>query len=61
MCFFPVCCISSFINPYPAGLIYLNFQPLEVVSHHRDPQPQVAENYSHLFNLKPKIYSVYRS
>ena len=28
-------------------LLYLNFQPLEVVSRYRDPQPQVAENYSY--------------
>ena len=40
------------VNPYHAELIYLNFQPLEVVSRHRDPQPQVVENYSHLFNLR---------
>ena len=26
-------------------LLYLNFQPLEVVSRYRDPQPQVVENY----------------
>ena len=25
-------------NPYTAILIYLNFQPLEVVSRQRDPQ-----------------------
>ena len=31
-------------------LIYLNFHPLEVVSHYRDPQLQVDENYSYLFN-----------
>ena len=31
-------------NPYTARVIYLNFQPLEVVSRYRDPQPQVAEN-----------------
>ena len=31
-------------------LIYLNFQPLEVVSRYRDPQLQVAENYPYLFN-----------
>ena len=37
-----------FIDPYPAKLIYLNFQPLEVVSRHREPQPQVVENYSYL-------------
>ena len=34
-------------NPYPAKLIHLNFQPLEVVSRYRDPQPQVVENYSY--------------
>ena len=42
------------INPYPAELIYLNFQTLEVVSRYRDPQPQVIENYSYLFYLRPK-------
>ena len=31
------------IKPCPAKLIYLNFQPLEVVSRYRDPQPQVVE------------------
>ena len=35
--------------PYPAKLGNLNFQPLEVVSRYRDPQPQVVENYSYLF------------
>ena len=34
-----------------AKLIYLNFQPLEVVSRYREPQLQVAENYSYLNNL----------
>ena len=33
------------ISPYPAKLIYLNFQPHEVVSRYRDSQPQVVENY----------------
>ena len=32
-------------NPYPAKVIYFNFQPLEVVRRYRDPQLQVAENY----------------
>ena len=41
---------------YPAVLVYLNFQPLEVVSRYRDPQPTVAENYSYLFNLRPNFY-----
>ena len=44
------------VNPYPAKYIYLNFQPLEVVSRYRDPQPQVIENYSYLFNFRPNIY-----
>ena len=43
-------------NPYPAKLIYLNFQPLEVASRYRDPQPQIVANYTYLFNLKPDIY-----
>ena len=43
-------------NPYPARIIYLIFQPLEVVSRCRDPQPQVVENYSYLFYLRPNIY-----
>ena len=34
---------AEIINPQ---LIYLNFQPLEVVSHYRDPQLQMAENFS---------------
>ena len=35
-------------------LIYLNCQPLQVVSRYRDPQPQVVENY-YVFNLRPTI------
>ena len=35
------------INPH---LIHLFFQPLEVVSCHRDLQPQLVENYSYLLN-----------
>ena len=42
-------------NPFPAKLIYLNFQQLKVVSRYRDPQLQVAENYSYLFNLSTDI------
>ena len=44
------------LDPCPAKLIYLNFQPLEVVSRFRDPQLQVLENHSCLFNLRPEIY-----
>ena len=31
------------------------FQPLEIVYRYRDPQLQVAENYSFLFNLSKTI------
>ena len=37
----------------PRWLIYyiISFKPLEVVSRYRDPQTQVVENESYLFNL----------
>ena len=44
--------VAKSLNPYPAKVIYLNFQPLEVVSRYRDPQPQVIENYSYLFETE---------
>ena len=44
------------IKPYPAKLIYLYFQPYEGVPCYRNPQPQVVEKYSYLFNLKRNIY-----
>ena len=47
--------LPCLLNPYPAKLLYLNFHPLEVVSRYRDPQLQVAENYSYLFNLSSNI------
>ena len=40
-----------YANPYPAKLIYLNFQPLEAVSRNRDPQLQVGKNYWYLVNF----------
>ena len=43
------------VDIYPAKVIYLNFQLLEVVSRYRDPQLQVAENYSYLFNFITNI------
>ena len=43
------------LTPFSSELIYLNFHTLEVVSRYRDPQLQVAENYSYLFNLRPNI------
>ena len=48
--------VRQCVNPYLAKLIYLNFQPLELVSRYRDPQPQVDEVYSFLFNLSPKTF-----
>ena len=47
--------MTFFVNPYPAKVIYLNFQSLEVVCRYRDPQLQVAENYSYLFNFITNI------
>ena len=47
---------EAVFNPYPANLLYLNFHPLEVVSRYRDPQLQVGENYSNMFNLGQNIY-----
>ena len=47
--------LNKTINRYPAELIYLNFHPLEVASRYRDPQLQVAEKYSYLFNFRPNI------
>ena len=51
-----ICSAKNKVNPSPAKSIYLNFQPLEVVSRYRDPQPQVVENHSYLFNLRPDNY-----
>ena len=42
-------------NPLTDKLNNLNFHPLKVVSRYRDPQLQVGENYSHLFNLRANI------
>ena len=49
------------INPFLAKLSHLNFHPLEVVSRYRDPQLQVEENYSYLFNLRPKHFQIFNS
>ena len=40
-------------------LNHLNFHPLELVSRYRDPQLQVGENYSHLFNLRKTFANLY--
>ena len=45
-------------DPYPANLIYLNFNSLEVVYRYRDPQLQVGENYSYLLNLRQNICKI---
>ena len=47
--------IINFFNLYPLSYLFLIFHPLEVVSRYRDPQFQVGENYSCLFNLRPNI------
>ena len=39
--------------------MYLILHPLEVMSRYRDPQHQVAENYSYLFNLSTNIYNAW--
>ena len=46
---------EAIINPFPAKLSYLIFQPIKVVSRYRDPKLQVCDNYSHLFNFKPNV------
>ena len=53
-------CCEGLSNPHAAKSTYLNFQPLEIVSRYRyrDPQLQVAENYSYLFNLSTNIYNL---
>ena len=45
------------VNPYPAKLNNLNFHPLEVVSRY---QLQVGENYTYLFNLRPKHLQMFK-
>ena len=43
-----------YLNPCTAKLNNLSFHPVEVVSRYRDPQLQVVENYSYLFNFISK-------
>ena len=49
---------EMYINPFPAKLNYLNFYPFEVVSRYRDPQLQVAENYSYFFYFEHKYLQI---
>ena len=46
---------QSWLRIYPAESIYFKFHPLEIVSRYRDPQLQVAGNYSYLLNLRTNI------
>ena len=46
---------ADYLNPFHAELSYSNFNLLEVVSRCRDPQLQVSQNYSHLFDLRSHI------
>ena len=34
---------------------YVNFHPLQVVSHYYDPELQACEKYSYLFHSRPNI------
>ena len=43
------------VNPLSVKLSWINFHPLEVVCRCRDPQLQVGEKYSHLFNCRSNI------
>ena len=36
-------------------IFIFSFHPLEVVARYRDPQLQVGENYTHLFDFRPNI------
>ena len=42
------------VNHWNPRLNNLIFQPLKVVSRYLDPQPQVGEKNSYLFNFRPK-------
>ena len=54
--FVPISKISVCLS---AKLSFLICHPFEVVSRYRDPQPQVGENYSYLFNVRPIVKSWY--
>ena len=45
-------------DPSHAELVYLNFHPLEVLSRYREPQLQVGENCSCVFDLRPKHWQM---
>ena len=49
-----ISCHTRIVRPGTVSKASLNFQPLEVVSSYREPQFQVAENYSE----HPAIYFV---
>ena len=48
------------INPLNTELFNLNFQPLEVASRYRDPQPEVTKNYSNCLNISQNIHDYRR-
>ena len=48
-----------FVHPVlELTICLLIYHPLEVASRYRDPQLQVGENYSYLFNLRPNILQI---
>ena len=51
----PTYFLSVLNTAYPAKVIYLDFHPFEVVSCYQNPQLQVGENYSYLFNLRSSL------
>ena len=50
--------MSTYINPYLAKVIYLNFQPLEVVSRYRDPQAQVVKKLLIFFLVRTNYLQI---
>ena len=50
--------MCTFLNPLSAELYNLNYHPLEVVFRYCDPQLQVGDSYSYLFDLRPNICSL---
>ena len=52
--------VHQHFNPLAAKVSGLNFQQLEAVSRYRDPQLQVVENYSYLFDLGQNIRKFFK-
>ena len=46
---------KNILDPQTVKLNHLNFHPPEAVSRYSDPQLQVGENYSYLFNIRQNL------